>query len=248
MLDGQLHAVSMKNVPSLYGFLGLLLWIGNNEEFDTRSICPTVPLPMNKSITFEESNFSNNGLGIVSSLRFSDQVSLHMQIKSCTFNGNQHFAMLFHKHEDNKVNSKIEETEIHNNSFNVNKGNLNAAIIVYRHDVLLQNVIFGNNMNGGLLLLQSKSTFGGSNNEFYNNSAINGGAISLFHSDMIFMRNTTVSFTNNNNNTAKRKRGAIYIDQICAFHISQFQIQDNRTINNVTLNFVGNKAEIAKMS
>ena len=83
---------------------------------------------MNKSITFEESNFSNNGLGIVSSLRFSDQVSLHMQIKSCTFNGNQHFAMLFHKHEDNKVNSKIDE--IHNNSFNVNKGNLQQLLFI----------------------------------------------------------------------------------------------------------------------
>ena len=241
MLDGQLHAISMNNISSSYAYTGLLLF-SNNEELDTTNICPTFTFSMDKSITLKKSDFSNNVQGIVSSVGFSDQVSLDVQIKTCIFNGNQQFAMFFDKHEDNNVDLRIEETEIHNNSFNVNKGNLDAAIIVYRHDVLLQNVIFSNNMNGGLLLLHSKSTFSGSNNEFYNNSAINGGAISLFHSDMIFMRNSTVSFTNN---TAERKGGAIYIDQVCAFHIPNFRIQDNRTINNVTLNFFGNKAEIA---
>ena len=242
MLDGQLHAVSMKNVSSSYAYTGLLLWIRNNEKFDTRNICPTVTFSMDESIIFEESDFSNNVQGIYSSAVFFVHLSLHMHIEKCTFNGNQQFALHFDKHDDNNVDLRIEETEIHNNSFNVNKGSLDAAIIVYCHDVLLQNVIFSNNMNGGLLLLHSKSTFSGSNNEFYNNSAINGGAISLFHSDMIFMRNSTVSFANN---TAERKGGAIYIDQVCAFHIPNFRIQDNRTINNVTLNFVGNKAKIA---
>ena len=242
MLDGQLHAVSVKNVSSSYAYTGLLLWIRNNKEFDTRNICPTVTFSMDKSIIFEESDFSNNVRGIYSSTVFFVHLSLNMHIEKCTFNGNQHFALHFDKHDDNYVDLRIEETEILNNSFNVNKGNLDAAIIVYRHDVLLQNVIFSNNMNGGLLLLHSKSTFRGSNNKFYNNSALNGGAISLFHSDMIFMRNSTVSFTNN---TAERKGGAIYIDHVCAFHIPNFRIQDNRTINNVTLNFVGNKAKIA---
>ena len=234
MFDGQFHSIDIINVSSWNGLEGLRIAC---MEYYRKRICPALIVNTHTNINIVKSNFSNNGRGILSSVSCVSAVSSLVHINMCILYGNRHFAMLFDNGRNTDVVLIVWESFIQQNSFLDNKDKA-AAITVHRHKLIFKNVIISDNMNTGLLLLHSTVYMIGSDNVFYNNSATNGGAIALFHSDMVVMNNTKLSFISN---TAKRKGGAIYIDQICALQIgSQFY---NRV--NVTLNFTGNSAQIA---
>ena len=241
MLDGHPHSLDLINVSSYGGSYGLVI---HAEKYNTRHVCSslidTVDVPANVNII--QSDISNNEQGILSLVDLGGKISLQVQITGSTLYGNRIFALSFDKEEEDTVVLRIKESEILNNSFSVGiEAALTTPIFIYRHDVYMEDVVIGENMNTGLVLVDSKVTFSGSNNVFINNiNGINGGAIALFHSDIILTRNTTISFINN---TANRKGGAIYIDQVCALQI--IDDQSNKTLNNITLIFVGNLAQNA---